>query len=137
MISPPSWLFKFVISSFRSPVAISVFGHSDLVSDLVKTIFGVFIIFLANVYQESSGFFTKLDQVVIKSSVIFLPKRIVSTGSCNLYSYSRNFSSQVKSIQSISLLGPAIQPSMDIPTCSFNFLIALLLSLIYFPYQNS
>jgi hypothetical protein len=35
------------------------------------------------------------------------------------------------------LLGPAIQPSMDISTCSFNFLIALLLLLIYAPLEDS
>src|SRR4051812_20330043 len=62
---------------------------------------------------------------------------MVSTGSCNLSSYSLSFLSHEKSIQSISLFGPAMQPSTDIATCSFNFLIAFLLSTIYSLPSNS
>ena len=43
------------------------------------------------------------------------------------FSYLMSLSSDSPTIQSISPLGPAIQPSMDICTCSFNFLKRLLL----------
>src|SRR6266487_2300202 len=124
-----SWLFNLVISSLRSPFAISVFIQFDLVSVFVKTIFGVSTIFLADAFQGSPSLFILLDQCEIKSSTIFRPIRMVSTDSAISSIYFMQSSLQIN--QSISLLGPAIQPSTEISTCSFNFLITFLLLFIY------
>src|SRR5437867_9905328 len=126
-MSLPFRLFNLKISSVMSPVAISVFIHFDLSSVLVNTTFGVSIIFLANACQGSSGLFITSDQKEIKRSVIFRPRRMVSMDSNNSYAYLMCLSSESPTIQSISPLGPAMQPSMDICTCSFNFLKPLLL----------
>jgi hypothetical protein len=45
MMSFPFIFFSLEISSVRSPVAMSVFGHCDFFSVFVKTIFGVSIIY--------------------------------------------------------------------------------------------
>ncbi len=71
----------------RSPVAISVFIHLDLFSVLVNTTFGVSIIFLENAYQGSSGLFIASNQEEMKTSVIFRPRRMVSTDSVILLAY--------------------------------------------------
>src|SRR5919106_3466319 len=81
MMSLPFWLFILLTSSLRSPVAISVFIHLDLFSVLVNTTFGVSIIFLANAFQGSSGLFIISNQKEMKTSVIFRPRRMVSTDS--------------------------------------------------------
>src|SRR5215213_5211647 len=108
MISFPSRLFNLLTSSVRSPVAISVFTHCDLFSVLVKTTFGISIILLANAYQGSSGLVITSDQYEMKPSVIFRPRRIVSTDSVNPFTYSLSLSSQFQTNQSISPLGPAM-----------------------------
>ena len=114
-------------SSMRLPVAISVFIHLDLFSVLVNTTFGISIILLANAFQGSSGLFITSNQKEMKTSVIFRPRRMVSTDSVILLSYFRSSSSKSPTIQSISPFGPAMQPSTDICTCSLNFLNSLLL----------
>src|SRR6476469_1100679 len=129
-MSFPSWLFNLLISSLRSPFAISVFIQFDLVRVFVKTIFGISIIFLANAFQGSSDLFDLPDQCEINSSTIFRPMIMVSTDSAISSIYFIHSSSQIN--QSISLLGPAIQPSTEISTCSLNFLISLLLLLFMY-----
>src|SRR5207249_6892777 len=84
---------------------------------------------LANAFQGSPSLFILLDQCEIKSSTIFRPIRMVSTDSAISSIYFMQSSLQIN--QSISLLGPAIQPSTEISTCSFNFLITFLLLFIY------
>src|SRR6478735_2540418 len=108
-MSPPGWLFILLTSSMRLPVAVSVFIHLDLFSVLVNTTFGVSIIFLAHAYHGSSGLFITSDQKEMKPSIIFRPRRMVSTDSVILYAYFMVSSSESPTIQSISPFGPAMQ----------------------------